>query len=170
VIDRSAALVDELGAAGVRAELDAKVGVSFGRRATDWEIKGVPVRLELGPRDLAEGVVTVVDRVRRTKAPVALDQVATTVAALLEDQQAALLAEATERREARTTDVTSLDDAVEAAVAGGWARIPWSSVGEDGEAVLAQSSVTVRCLVRPDGSLPVSGDEDDLVAIVARSY
>jgi len=36
--------------------------------------------------------------------------------------------------------------------------------------VLAQSSVTVRCLLRADGSLPVTGDEDDIVAIVARSY
>jgi prolyl-tRNA synthetase len=66
--------------------------------------------------------------------------------------------------------VSSLDEAVEAAVGGGWARLPWSLVGAEGEAVLAQSSVTVRCLVRPDGSLPATGEEDDVVAIVARSY
>ena len=170
VIERSAELTSELRAAGIRAQLDDKVGVSFGRRATAWELKGVPVRLELGPRDLAEGVVTVVDRIRRTKEAAPLAGIAVTVGALLEDQQAALLAEATERRASRTSDVTTLDEAVEAAVAGGWARIPWSSVGVEGEAVLAQSSVTVRCLLRADGSLPVTGDEDDIVAIVARSY
>jgi prolyl-tRNA synthetase len=169
VVERSGELAAELRAAGIGVELDDKVSISFGRRATDWELKGVPVRLELGPRDLAEGVVTVVDRIRRTKSPAPLAGIADHVRALLDEQQAALLAEATERRESHTVDVTTLDDAV-AAAATGWARIPWSSVGTEGEAVLAQSSVTVRCLVRPDGSLPVTGDEDDLVAIVARSY
>ena len=64
----------ELTAAGVRASLDAHADVSFGRRATDWELKGVPVRLELGPRDLADGVVTLVRRVtggEERKVPVA---------------------------------------------------------------------------------------------------
>ena len=50
----SRALADELGAAGVRAQLDDSVDISFGRRATDWELKGVPVRIEVGPRDLGE--------------------------------------------------------------------------------------------------------------------
>ncbi len=50
--DTAARLTDELKAAGVRAQLDARVDTSFGRRATDWEIKGVPLRLEVGPRDL----------------------------------------------------------------------------------------------------------------------
>ena len=43
------ALVAELKAAGVKVRLDAQVATSFGRRATDWEIKGVPVRIEVGP-------------------------------------------------------------------------------------------------------------------------
>jgi prolyl-tRNA synthetase len=169
VVERSAELAAELRAAGIGTELDDKVSISFGRRATDWELKGVPVRLELGPRDLADGVVTVVDRIRRSKEAAPLAGIAETVRALLDGQQAALLAEATERRETRTQDVDTLDEAVEAA-ATGWARIPWSRVGAEGEAVLATSSVTVRCLVRPDGSLPATGDEDDIVAIVARSY
>ena len=87
----------------------------------------------------------------------------------LDRQQAALLAEATERRESHTVDVTTLDDAREAA-ATGWARIPWDTVGADGEAELAQASVSVRCLHRADGSLPESDDEPGLTAVVARSY
>jgi prolyl-tRNA synthetase len=43
-------------------------------------------------------------------------------------------------------------------------------VGPDGEAKLAEQAVTVRCLLRADGSVPESGDEDGLVAIVGRSY
>ena len=64
VVARCGALTDELRAAGVRVQLDDRTDLSFGRRATDWELKGVPVRLELGPRDLADGVATLVRRIR----------------------------------------------------------------------------------------------------------
>jgi prolyl-tRNA synthetase len=172
VVARCRALTDELRAAGVRVQLDARADVSMGRRATDWELKGVPVRLEVGPRDLADGVATLVRRItagEERKAPVALDAIATAVVDELDRQQGALLAEATERRESHTVDVTTLDDAREAA-ATGWARIPWDTVGADGEAELAQASVSVRCLRRADGSLPESDDERGLTAVVARSY
>jgi prolyl-tRNA synthetase len=52
----------------------------------------------------------------------------------------------------------------------GWARLPWDTLGTDGETRLAAAGVTVRCLVRSDGSLPLADDEPDLVAVVARSY
>ena len=63
----AAALCAELGAAGHRVRLDDRTDTSFGRRSVDWELKGVPVRVEVGPRDLAEGNVTVVVRHRREK-------------------------------------------------------------------------------------------------------
>ena len=85
-------------------------------------------------------------------------------------EQDALLAEATARVEcARTADVGSLDEA-RAAAETGWARLPWDAVGTDGEADLATSGITVRCLTRADGSLPSSEGEPDLVAYVARAY
>jgi prolyl-tRNA synthetase len=56
------------------------------------------------------------------------------------------------------------------ATATGWARLPWDVVRGEGEQRLASRAVSVRCLVRADGSLPDSEDEDDLVAVVARSY
>ena len=59
-------------AAGHRVRLDDRTDTSFGRRSVDWELKGVPVRVEVGPRDLAEGNVTVVVRHRREKRSVAL--------------------------------------------------------------------------------------------------
>ena len=71
VIARCRELTDELVAAGVRAHLDDRTDMNFGRRATDWELKGVPIRLELGPRDLANGEVTLVRRIAGDKAPVA---------------------------------------------------------------------------------------------------
>ena len=130
----------------------------------------MPVRVEVGPRDLAEGVATVVCRITGEKAPVALDQLATVVPAELDRQQGALFVEAEQRREANTVDVATLDDAREAAAASGWARVPWSVVGAEGEKELAAASVSVRCLNRADGSVPESDDEPDLVATVARAY
>jgi len=129
----------------------------------------VPVRLELGPRDLAENVVTLARRIGGTKEPVSLDGIAATVATALDEAQATLLAEATERRDSRTVEVATIAEAA-AAAASGWARIPWSALGTEGEAELAKESVTVRCLVMPDGSLPASDDADGAIAVVARSY
>jgi len=154
--------------AGVRANLDRRAG-SFGRRVTDWEIKGVPIRIEVGPRDLAEGKVTLARRDTGEKVTVALEDAATTATSLLDMIQDGLLARALERREAKTADVATLDEAMEAG-ATGFARLPWSAVGPEGEAALNAKTLSVRCLQRADGSIPDSGDEDDLVAIVARSY
>jgi len=169
VIERCTALADELRAAGLRVRLDVDVSSSMGRRATDWELKGVPARLELGPRDLVDGVVTLVDRIARTKAPVSLDGIAATVEGVLAAAQQALLDEGTARRESRTADVATLDEAVEAA-ATGWARLAWDAVGAAGEEQLGRHGVTVRCLVRADGTVPDGVDEPDLVAYVARAY
>jgi prolyl-tRNA synthetase len=165
----AARLVDELLARGVRAELDARVDQSFGRRAVDWELKGVPVRIEVGPRDLADGIVTLVRRDRGEKEPAHVHAVASQVPDLLDIIQLGLLFEATRRREARTAEVSTLADAAEAATEG-FARVPWALVGPEGEAVLARDAVSVRCLQRPDGTVPDDEDEPDLLAVVARSY
>jgi prolyl-tRNA synthetase len=167
--ERAAALAAEVEAAGVRVRLDDRVATSFGRRATDWELKGVPVRLEVGPRDLTQGLVTVVRRDTGDKDQVPLAEAAARVAALVDQVQADLLAAATARQDAATADVTSLADAADAAQAG-FARLPWALVRGEGEAALAGQGITVRCLVTPDGGLPASEDDDDLVALVARAY
>ena len=177
VVARCAALAEELQAAGVGVELDVRTETSLGRRATDWELKGVPLRIEVGPRDLAAGAAVLVHRVARQqegqaggdKETMPLSGVVAAVAGALEAAQATLLEEARRRRDARTVEAATLDEAREAAMSG-WARIPWAVLGEEGEAVLAGAGVTVRCLVRPDGGVPDADDEPDLVAIVSRSY
>ena len=160
-------LAGELKAAGVRVKIDTGRG-SFGRRVTDWEIKGVPLRLEVGPRDLANGVVTVVRRDNGEKIPLTLDAVASEIPVLLETMQSDLFASAQRRLHDGTKDVATLEEAIAAAETG-FARLPWSVV-EPREAVLKKHALTVRCLQRADGSLPQSGDEPDLVCFVARSY
>ncbi len=163
-------LVAELRAGGHRVRLDDRTDTSFGRRSVDWELKGVPVRVEVGPRDLAEGKVTVVTRHRREKADVTLAAVAGTVASVLAAAGPELLAEATAARDARTVDASSLAEAVEAGSAG-FARVRLGALGPDGEDRLAEHALSVRCLQRPDGSLAGEADaEEDLVAVVGRSY
>ncbi len=163
------ALVTELKAAGVKVRLDAQVATSFGRRATDWEIKGVPVRIEVGPRDLAEGLVTLVRRDTGEKRTAPIGEVEHRVTNLLSMIQAELLAAATQRRDDRTAEVASVEEAVEAATVG-FARIPWDLIKDGGEALLAREAISVRCLQTPDGGLPTGEDDPDLVAYVARSY
>lgn len=166
----AATLADELGRAGHRVRLDDRTDTGFGRRSVDWELKGVPVRVEVGPRDLAEGNVTLVVRHRREKSPVALSGVAGAVTEALRRVAGELREEATAARARQTAEVRGLDEAAEAG-AEGFARLPWTAVGTDGEATLATRSLTVRCLQRPDGGLAAPEDPDDsLTAVVARAY
>jgi prolyl-tRNA synthetase len=164
------ALVAELRAKGHRVRLDDRTETSFGRRSVDWEIKGVPVRVEIGPRDLAEGNVTVVTRHTREKQITALPGVGDVVAGILARVGPELLAEAAGALAARTVEVDSLEAAIEAG-ATGFARIRMGTLGPEGEDRLATEAITIRCLQRPDGSLAEPGDhEDDLIAVVGRSY
>jgi prolyl-tRNA synthetase len=164
-----ARIAADLREAGLRVEVDDRADVPFGRRAVDWELRGVPVRVEVGPRDLAADQVTLVRRIPGTKGPAPLAGLPDAVRIALVEDQVALYAEAEQRRDARIVDVKTLEDAVEAATAG-WARMPWSDLGTDGEARLAERAVSVRCLVRADGSLPETGEEPDLLAYCARAY
>ncbi|HTB09509.1 MAG TPA: proline--tRNA ligase [Acidimicrobiales bacterium] len=158
----------ELTAAGVRVELDRGRG-SFGRRVTDWEIKGVPLRLEVGPRDLAQGHVTLVRRDTGAKTTHALNALAVDVPPLLERMQTDLLARAIEYRDSHTQDVSSLGEALEAA-SDGFARLAWDLVTGEGEKTLNAQAVSVRCIQRQDGSMPESEEEGGLVCLVSKSY
>ncbi len=170
VTEAAVRLIDELRSHGVRVRLDDRVDQGFGRRTVDWELKGVPLRVELGPRDLAEGNVTLVDRLRGGKQAVAMGELAGRVPAMLDAQQADLLVEATAARDARIADVPSVDAAAEAAE-DGWARIPWAALrAADGEAKLREEGITVRCLQRADGTLPDTEDDPDTIAYVAKAY
>lgn len=160
---------EKLRAAGMRVVVDDRTDTPFGRRAVDWELKGVPLRVEIGPRDLAGGTAMVARRIPGGKEPVSLDALETLLPKAMEEDQARLLQESRDRRLSRTVDVATVAEAAEAA-ATGWARIPWAELGPEGEAKLAEQGVSVRCLVAEDGSVPVADDAPGTVAIVARAY
>jgi prolyl-tRNA synthetase len=166
----AAQIVESLSGAGVRTRLDARTTQGFGRRATEWELKGVPLRIEVGPRDVEAEQATVVRRDSGDKSAVSLGSIADRVPLLLEMMHAEMIESGRRRLAARTTDVASVEEALEAAQ-GGFARIPWKSLGEEGETVLNRRAVSVRCLQTVDGSVPTASTaSDDLMAIVGRSY
>ena len=150
-------------------KLDDRADIPFGRRAVDAELQGIPIRIEVGPRDLATGNVVVARRIDGTKSPIPLAGVVADVTTALKADQQRMYDDALAFREEHTVDVKSLGDAIEAAQTG-WARVPWSAVGEDGEQEANGKAVTVRCLVREDGTMPDSDTEPELIAILARAY
>jgi len=166
----ASSLVRELIAAGVRARLDNRTTQGFGRRATEWELKGVPVRLEVGPRDLESGQAMIVRRDSGAKEAVTLDAVSTTAVALLESMHTTMIEAARQRLTERTVEAASVAEALDAAKTG-FARIPWEQLGEEGEDLLNREAISVRCLQTREGTVPGSADLDsDLMAIVGRSY
>ncbi|MCY4193477.1 MAG: proline--tRNA ligase [bacterium] len=169
VVDACHRLAAELAPVGIRARVDDRTGTGFGRRATDWELKGVPVRVEIGPRDIERGQATLATRIGGEKESVGLSGASERVASLLEGIQERMYDSAVAWRDSRIAEAATPAEVREAA-ATGFARIPWARLGPEGEAELAEDAVTVRCLQRPDGSLPESGDEPDLVAVCGRSY
>jgi len=100
-----------LRSAGLRVELDAREGMKPGAKYYEWEGRGVPLRLEIGPKDVAKGQVFAA---RRTggKAPIALAGLADAVRGALDEIQAALYAAARARREASTRRNVSKDELV----------------------------------------------------------
>ncbi|MDX1449507.1 MAG: proline--tRNA ligase [Acidimicrobiia bacterium] len=170
-VDTAAAqLVADIRDLGVKVRLDDRTGVPLGRRITDWELKGVPVRVEVGPRELEEGEVSVVRRDIGEKQRVGVADAAAAVDRLMDRIQQDMLTDATEFRDSNTAEAATIDEVLDAA-ATGFARVPWSVVaGDDAKAALADKAVTVRCIQRADGTVPDNEDEPDLVAYCGRSY
>jgi len=136
----------------------------------DWELKGVPLRVELGPRDIEAQTAILVRRLDggvRDTAPLA--DLAGTVPALLQDAQREMLSAATRARDALIRPARSVAEVPEL-VSEGWARLDWDLLGPSGELELASAGITVRCLQRADGSIPESDAEPGLTAFLARAY
>jgi len=169
--EAASALAQQLRAAGVRVELDVRTDLSFGRRVVNWELKGVPVRVEVGPRDLAAGTVVLSRRDDKSKVSLPLDGVVRAVTEVLASSQAAMFGEALRRREENTLRASTLEEAEEGTQSG-FAVVPGETlVAGDGEGRLNAAGITVRLLQRPDGTLPAPDDDlADLDAVVARAY
>ena len=124
VLEKCDELRAELKQAGIRVKVDTRDTVSAGFKFNDWELKGVPLRLEVGPRDLENGVVTVFRRDTLEKFTIPLEGIAAKVQELLDDVQKTLYDQAKAFRDERTTEVHNMDE-LGKAVENGFARAMW---------------------------------------------
>ncbi|MCK8673540.1 proline--tRNA ligase [Rhodococcus sp. HM1] len=169
-VTAASTLADSLVSAGVRARLDARTDQGFGRRTTEWELKGVPLRIEIGPRDLERGEYTLVRRDTKQKLTLAAESAVAAVRELFDVIHTEMFAAARDRLDRYTADAATVAEALDAS-ATGFARIPWNALGEHGERELNAQAVTVRCLQAADGGIPDAGTPaEELTAIVGRSY
>ena len=130
---------------GIRAHVDTRTHLSPGFKFNDWELRGVPVRLELGPRDLAEGTTLMSLRLGQGKAPVSLDSAPARLEFELRAFQDMLLRRATDFRDARTHTVSSWAEFTEA-VRTGWALALHCGQPSCEEEIKAETSATPRCI------------------------
>ncbi len=154
VIAAAAALARRLAGAGIRAHVDDRPHLSPGFKFNDWELRGVPVRLELGPRDLAAGSAVMVRRLGEAKESVSLDGATARLAAELEAFQGFLLGRAAAFRDSHTVTTDDWDDFAKA-VATGWARALHCGTPECEEEIKAATAATARCI--PLDGEPESG-------------
>ena len=145
VLPAATELAGRLRRAGIRTHVDNRPQLSPGFKFNDWELRGVPVRLELGPRDLAEGSALMSTRLGEGKSPVSLDSAPARLEFELNAMQSLLLQRATDFRDAHTVTVNSWAELTEA-VKTGWALA--FHCGQPGceEDIKAATSATPRCI------------------------
>ncbi|RLC90703.1 MAG: proline--tRNA ligase [Chloroflexi bacterium] len=160
----------------VRIKLDDREGFSPGWKYNDWEMRGVPLRLEFGPRDIANEQVMVARRDvpgREGKTILPLAGLEETIPALLAEVQAAIYQKALDFRESHTWDVKTAGEFQEA-VQHGFARAWWAGDSEDEARLKDETKATIRCipLEQPGGSGDCfyTGREATEVAIFGRAY
>lgn len=166
----------ELLGAGLRVKVDDRDTVSPGFKFNDWEMRGVPLRIEIGPKDVEKGTVALARRDqpgRAGKSIVPQAGVASHVAEALMEIQAALFERALAFRRASTYepgDYVEFRQAVEK----GWARVWWAGSREDEARIKEETKATVRCLPleQPDGTgrCFYTGRPATQQAIFARAY
>jgi prolyl-tRNA synthetase len=146
VLEAAGKLADTLRAAGIRVKVDDS-DMSPGWKFSEYEMKGVPLRVEIGPRDIADNKCVIVRRDNREKTFVSLDQLVETVNEKMEALREALYQKALANREAKTFAATTLDELVEiAGKESGYIKAMWC--GElDCELKLKEvADVTSRCM------------------------
>jgi prolyl-tRNA synthetase len=148
VLRAASALADELRAAAVRVRVDDRPEHRPGFKFNEWELKGVPLRIEIGGRDLAAGVVTVARRDTGDKQQISISRAAGVIEELLSDVQASLFEDARGERERRTLhDPDGYDEMIEyLRTAAGFVAAPWCCRTECEVRVKDDSSATIRCL------------------------
>src|ERR1700761_5488197 len=148
VLENAHKLRKELIAAGIRVKMDEREGMSPGFKFNDWEMRGVPLRLELGPKDVAKGSVVLARRDRpgkEGKSFVPQEGLPGAVSKLLEDIQQALYDKALAFRQANTAEPSNYAD-FKAAVEKGFALSWWCGSPDCEANIKEETKATMRCI------------------------
>lgn len=169
-------IVASLREAGLRVHVDNR-DETPGFKYNDWEMRGVPLRLEIGPKDVEKHNAVLARRDiagKEGKQFVSQDGIVERVVALLDEIQANMLAQATAFRDANIHDVTDYDGLKDVVERGGWARGWWNGSDDDERKVKEETGATIRCfpLDQPggEGKCFYTGKTAGRVGLFAKAY
>jgi prolyl-tRNA synthetase len=176
VLTAARTLNGELVKAGMRVKLDEREGQSPGWKFNDWEMRGVPVRVELGPKDVAKQSAVLARRDRpgrEGKISVLLSDLPATAEKLLAEIQQAMFDKALGFRKSNTHDVANYEE-LKKAVENGFANASWCGSGECEAKIKEETRATMRCIPLEQqgtaGACVSCGKQAGEKAIFARAY
>jgi prolyl-tRNA synthetase len=151
-------IADDLKAAGIRVKVDDDDTKRSGWKFAEYELKGVPVRLAMGPRDLAGGTIEVARRDTKTKEFLPAEGIVETVKSLLAEIQDNLFNRAAERTTSTTRKADNWEEFLTALDHGGFVSAHWDGTGETEDLIKQETKATIRCI-------PLDGEEEPGVCI-----
>ena len=171
---RVAPIVVRLRNMGISVKYDNADNRRPGFKFADYELKGVPVRLALGGRDLENGTIEVMRRDTLEKETVALEGIEEYVAKLLEDIQANIYQKALKHRAEMTTSVDTYEEFKEQIEKGGFILAHWDGTPETEEKIKEETKATIRCIPldgdKTPGKCMVTGKPSAQRVVFARNY
>ncbi|HUR67396.1 MAG TPA: proline--tRNA ligase [Chitinophagaceae bacterium] len=168
-------IIKELKALGVRVKYDDNENARPGWKFAEYEMKGVPVRLAIGARDLEQNVVEVARRDTKEKRVVSLDGIAQYADSLLKEIQDALFNKAKAYREEHITTADNWDEFVKLLdEKGGFISAHWDGSAETEDAIKEKTKATIRCIpldnAKEDGKCILTGKPSTQRVLFARAY
>ena len=167
-------IIEELAAKGISVKYDDDDKKRPGFKFADYELKGVPVRLAIGARDLENGTVEVMRRDTLEKEVMQLAGLPETVVSLLEDIQQNIYDKALKMRDARIEKVDSYDEFKKKIEDGGFFLCHWDGTPETEELIKNETKATIRCIPldgeEEEGVCMVTGKPSKRRVIIARAY
>ena len=145
-------LADQLKQLGIRVQVDASDKATPGFKFAEYELKGVPLRLAMGGRDLENGTIELARRDTMTKETVSFDNIVETIQNLLKEIQDNIYQKALDFRLANTREVNTWEDFKEEIKKPGFLLCHWDGTPETEEKIKAETKATIRCI-------PFEGDK-----------
>ena len=172
VIEKAKELEAMLVKAGVRAQTDTR-DMSPGWKFNEWEMKGVPVRIEIGPRDIENNQVMVARRDNLEKQPMSMDNLADTIVALLDTVQKDLFIKSKANRDKRVVEADSLEGILAGVENKNFVKAGWCGCRECEDKVKEFAQATARVMCDEEGvpeKCAICGKEAKHKVIFARAY